>query len=197
MFLLLGVIIGGALGFFISKEIYQPSGKTVVSATVLREKLEKVMELTAVKSTYSERFQERYDDGYWGDVWDKQVDIDASGTAHFGYDLRDCRIDLNESAKTATISLSSDAKLLSLEHDIEITGTSDGWLTYLTYRDYNSSWSKAKNELLRQAYSDGPAFQACWEQRQGVLEMMELMCTGAGWKVVVVDNAAPPDPDLQ
>ena len=144
------------------------------SATVMLDKIEKVVKLVAVEGNISEIYD--YKDYYSFDIapFRKKALVRVTAKVSAGYNFEKMEVKIDEEARIITIINFPDAEILSIDHDLDYYDISQGTFNRFTTEDYNKINSRAK-EFIAEKAKDSKLLDAAEEQKAELLDMISLL----------------------
>ena len=154
------------------------------NATVLLNRIEKVMKLVAVEGNISEIYD--YKDYMSFDIapFRKKALVRVNAKVSAGYDFEKMEVTVDESSKSIIVRNFPEAEILSIDHDLDYYDLSQGTFNRFTNEDYNMINSRAKSYVAEKA-KDSDLLQAAEEQKQELLDMINLLVQAGGWTLNV------------
>ena len=154
------------------------------NATVLLNRIEKVMKLIAVEGNISEVYD--YKEYFSFDIspFRKKALVRVNAKVSAGYDFEKMTVTVDEGSKTITIENFPDAEILSIDHDLDYYDITQGTFNRFTNEDYNMINSRAKEYVVEKA-KDSDLLQAAEEQKQELIEMLTLLIQAGGWSLTI------------
>ncbi|MFT6810210.1 MAG: hypothetical protein ACJA01_003453 [Saprospiraceae bacterium] len=161
--------------------------KTVVSATVLLERIEKVVKLTTVEGNFSEIYN--YKNHIVADIWPlrKKAIVRINAKVAVGYNFNDLNIDINNESHIITIQNFPEAEILSIEHDMNYYNFENGLFNMITNKDITEMGIKAKQFIADKAI-ESDLFNRAEEQKIELFDMLGLAMGASGWKLIYPDS---------
>ncbi len=158
--------------------------KKEVTATVLLERVEKVMKLVTVEGGFSEIYD--YKHHYFADIWPfrKKALVRVKAKVLVGYDFEKAIVDVDEDTKTIIINDMPPPEILSIEHDLEYYNMESGLFNVISNKDITEMGFEAK-EFIAEKAEESDLFDQAEEQRAELFEILELALEASGWKLVV------------
>ena len=152
------------------------------NATVLLNRIEKVMKLIAVEGNISEVYD--YKEYFSFDIspFRKKALVRVNAKVSAGYDFEKMVVTVDEGSKTIIIENFPDAEILSIDHDLDYYDISQGTFNRFTNEDYNMINSRAKEYVAEKA-KDSDLLQAAEEQKQELIDMLNLLIQAGGWSL--------------
>ena len=154
------------------------------NATVLLNRIEKVMKLIAVEGNISEVYD--YKEYFSFDIspFRKKALVRVNARVSAGYDFEKMRVTVDEESKTIFVENFPDAEILSIDHDLDYYDISQGTFNRFTNEDYNMINSRAKEYVAEKA-KDSDLLQAAEEQKQELIDMLNLLIQAGGWSLKI------------
>jgi hypothetical protein len=161
---------------------FQP--KKEVSATVLLERVEKVMKLVTVEGNFSEIYD--YKHHLIADVWPfrKKALVRVNAKVLVGYDFESASININEETKTITISNLPAPEILTIEHDLDYYNFENGLFNMISNKDITAMGFEAKEFIMEKA-KESDLFDQAEIQRKELFEVLQLAIEASGWTLIV------------
>lgn len=156
------------------------------NATVILDRIEKVVKLVAVEGNISEIYD--YKDYYSFDIapFRKKALVRVNAKVSAGYDFEQMTIKVEEENKIIRVENFPEAEILSIDHNLDYYDISQGTFNKFTTADYNKINSRAKTFVAEKAKDSG-LLDAAEEQKQELLEMIKFLVQGGGWKLEIED----------
>jgi lipopolysaccharide export LptBFGC system permease protein LptF len=157
------------------------------SATVMLDKIEKVVKLVAVEGNISEIYD--YKDYYSFDIapFRKKALVRVNAKVSAGYNFENMVIDVDETNKIIIIRNFPEAEILSIDHDLDYYDITQGTFNKFTTEDYNKINSRAKEYVAEKA-KDNKIIDAAQEQKKDLLDMISLLVKAGGWEIRIEDS---------
>ena len=154
------------------------------NATVILNKIEKVVKLVAVEGNISEIYD--YKDYVSFDIspFRKKALVRVNAKVSAGYNFEQLKIDVNDELKVIRISNFPDAEILSIDHDLDYYDIQQGTFNKFTTADYNKINARAKEYVASKAQESG-LLASAGEQKQELLEMIQFLIESGGWRLEV------------
>ena len=161
--------------------------KTEVSATVLLERIEKVVKLTTVEGTFSEIYN--YKNHIVADIWPlrKKALVRIKAKVAVGYNFDDLIIDINPEKHTISIPNFPDPEILSIEHDMDYYSFENGFFNMITNKDITEMGIEAKKFIADKAI-ESDLFERAEEQKMELFDMLRLAMEASGWKLIYPES---------
>ena len=171
-------------GWFVYRYLAQPS-KPTESATILLEKIRKVMKLTTVEGEFSEIYSYNEYSGYFTWFWDKKALVRVNATVAAGYDLTNLKMEADSVTHTLRIGPLPEPQILSIDHTLEYYDVSTGVFTGFSPEDYNRMNQRAK-DLIREQAMKSNLLPSAKEQGDQIFDVIRFMAESTGWQVVIL-----------
>ncbi len=164
--------------------------KETVQADVLLNSVEKVMKLTTVEGYFSEIYD--YKDYYFSDFlpFRKKALIRVKGKVSMGYNLNRINIRSDQATRTIYIGPLPEVEILSIDHDLDYYDVTEGVFNYFTEQDFSKLTANAK-ELIRSKALKSQLKGQAEAQTGEMLQMLDLLISNSGWKLVVEGANSP------
>lgn len=186
---LLTVFIAGA---WFSYQWFNNKSKeaTNVSATVLLERVREVCQLVTVEGEFSEIYRETNlrdvtlylpIPTHW--TFSKKALLQVKGKVLVGYDMKQVSIKIDSSAQLITLTNLPEPSILAIDHDIKYLNLEESFFNEFTPEDYTQLNANAK-KMLRKKASESPLIDQAQKQGIHLLDAINFMANGIGWKVV-------------
>ena len=184
--LLIGVVVLAFVlgGWLVYRYLAQPS-KPTESATILLEKIRKVMKLTTVEGEFSEIYSYNEYSGYFTWFWDKKALVRVNATVAAGYDLTNLKMEADSVTHTLRIGPLPEPQILSIDHTLEYYDVSTGVFTGFSPEDYNRMNQRAK-DLIREQAMKSNLLPSAKEQGDQIFDVIRFMAESTGWQVVIL-----------
>lgn len=163
------------------------SPRTEVSATVLLERIEKVVKLTAVEGSFSEIYN--YKNHIMADIWPlrKKALVRIQANVAVGYNFEDLQIDIDDASKTITISSFPQPQILSIDHNLDYYNFENGLFNMISNKDITAMGEEAK-EFISTKATESDLFEKAEEQKGELFEMLQLAMSASGWKLILPES---------
>ena len=157
--------------------------KKEVSATVLLEKIEKVVKLTTVEGSFSEIYN--YKQHNLADLWPfrKKALVRINAKVSVGYDFERLTIEVDEAAKRIIIKNIPEPEILSIEHDLDFYNIENGLFNMITNEDFTEMGFEAK-KFIKDKVAETTLFEEAEEQRKELFEMLFLAQRLGEWEII-------------
>lgn len=189
--LLIGAVaLAFLLGGWLAYRFFAPPPKPVENATVLLEKIRKVLKLTTVEGDFSEIYNYSEYSGYFTWLWDKKALVRVKATVAAGYDLSNLKMEVDSVTHTLRIGPLPEPQILSIDHTLEYYDVSTGVFNSFSPDDYNRMNQRAKDLVHEQALKSN-LLPSAKEQGDKVFDIIRFMAESTGWQVVIVPGVAP------
>ena len=154
------------------------------NAVVLLNRIEKVMKLVAVEGNISEVYD--YKEYFSFDIspFRKKALVRVNAKVSAGYDFEKMTVTVDEDSRTIIVENFPEAEILSIDHDLDYYDISQGTFNRFTNEDYNMINSRAKQYVAEKA-KDSELLQAAEEQKQELIDMLNLLVQAGGWKLKI------------
>jgi len=164
--------------------------KTEVSATVLLERIEKVVKLTTVEGSFSEIYN--YKNHIVADIWPlrKKALVRVKAKVAVGYNFENLNIEVDEENHVILIKNFPEPEILSIEHDMDYYNFENGLFNMITNKDITEMGIEAK-EFIAEKAKESDLFSQAEEQKTELFEMLKMAMEVSGW------NLTYPSPKLQ
>lgn len=188
--ILLGIVsLLAILGILSISNFWQKwaNPKTEVSATVLLERIEKVVKLTTVEGNFSEIYN--YKNHIVADIWPlrKKALVRIKAKVAVGYNFDDLIIDINSETRTISIPNFPEPEILSIEHDMDYYNFENGFFNMITNKDITEMGIEAKKFIADKAI-ESDLFERAEEQKMELFDMLRLAMEASGWKLIYPES---------
>lgn len=190
LLLISAVALAFLLGGWLTYRFFAPPPKPVENATVLLEKIRKVLKLTTVEGDFSEIYSYSEYSGYFTWLWDKKALVRVKATVAAGYDLSNLKMEVDSVTHTLRIGPLPEPQILSIDHSLEYYDVSTGVFNSFSPEDYNRMNQRAK-DLVREQALKSNLLPSAKEQGDKVFDIIRFMAESTGWQVVIVPGTAP------
>lgn len=179
-FLLYGILLllVAAASWFVGYKSSIFTSVTEENSSVVMERIEKVTKLATVEGQFAEIYDYRHSYTNW--PFEKKALVKVQAKALIGYDLSSIEIHTDDVTKTVKLSAFPDAELLSLDHDLEYYDLQEGLFNRFTPTDLTQINKQAKSFIV-QKVMQSELLQASEEQRQSMIDLLEMSLTSMGW----------------
>ena len=156
--------------------------KTEVSATVLLERIEKVVKLTTVEGNFTEIYN--YKNHITADIWPlrKKALVRVNAKVAVGYNFENLSINVNHEEHTITIEKFPNPEILSIEHDMDYYNFENGLFNMITNKDITDMGIEAKQFIADKAI-ESDLFERAEEQKSELFDMLAMAMQVSGWKL--------------
>lgn len=184
--LLIGAVaLAFVLGSWLVYRFLAPAPKPAESATILLEKIRKVIKLTTVEGEFSEIYSYNEYSGYFTWLWDKKALVRVNATVAAGYDLANLKMEADSLTHTLRIGPLPEPQILSIDHTLEYYDVSTGVFTSFSPEDYNHMNQRAK-DLIREQALNSNLLPSAKEQGDKIFDVIRFMAESTGWQVVIL-----------
>lgn len=184
LYLVLLVLLVGGIWWMNTEWARRSKVQTTQNATILLERIQKVVKLTTVEGYFSELYENRsfqYFDIY---PFQKKMLVRVKAKVSAGFDLEPLSVETDEPNKTIWINALPEPMILSIDHDLDYYDISEGFFTSFSEADYNKIQSEAK-ELIRKKASESSLLAEATAQGKDFLEMIRLIVESSGWQLKI------------
>lgn len=187
----------GLLGFWAAKAWFEQKQATTsrAKATVLLERVEKVMKLVTVEGNFTEYYDETMDRNIvlylpLPSTWrfSKTAYLEVTGKVMVGYNLEQVEVVVDSLNRRLILRNLPEAEILSIDHELRYKNLEESFFNGFTPEDYTQLNKNAKTVLMEKAQESGLIAQAA-EQGNQMLDVIRFMAEGVGWTVVVEGEA--------
>ncbi len=184
--LLLGLLlILSGIGLYSIYSFWADRGpKEEVKATVLLERIEKVMKLVTVEGNFSEIYD--YKNHYVADIWPfrKKALVRVKAKVLVGFDFEKVELTIREDDKSITIKEIPLPEIISIEHDMDYYNFENGLFNMITNKDITEMGTRAKQFIVDKA-EESDLFDRAEEQRIELFELLETAISASGWTLEI------------
>lgn len=180
----------GAIGLYnIYSFFYDRVPKKEVKATVLLDRIEKVVKIVTVEGNFSEIYD--YKHHFIADIWPfrKKALVRIKAKVLVGYDFEKVKIVTDEKTRTIRISNIPDPEILSIEHDMDYYNFENGLFNMITNKDITEMGFEAKDFIAKQAI-ESDLFVQAEKQRRELFELLELAIQNSGWTLEINEHSS-------
>ena len=158
--------------------------KTEESGGILIERIQNVMKFIAIEGQFAEIYNYKDYVGY--DIWPlrKTALIRVNAKVSVGYDLNDISITRDELSKTITITNFPEAKILSIDHDLDYYDMQQGLFNVITNQDVTKMSAQAK-KFIEDKAENSILFERVETQKQEIIKLLEHLMTDSDWKLII------------
>lgn len=191
VFAIIGVIaISLLLGWILGKKSQLFNKNETVSASVVVEKMEKVMKLATIEATLSEIY--KYEDYYSFDIsfFRKKALLRVSAKVLAGYDMGKLKFTLDTINRKVIIEGIPDAEILSIDHTLDYYDIDEGFFNSFDPKTYNHINTNAK-EYIRKVALNSDILKEARDKKDEMIEMWAAVLTGIGYEVEVKTLPSP------
>ena len=184
--ILIALLIVFALigGYSLYNFLNNLGAKKEVSATVLLERVEKVMKLVTVEGNFSEIYD--YKHHLIADIWPfrKKALVRVNAKVLVGYDFEKVLVDLDHENRILSFTNIPQPEILSIEHDMDYYNFENGLFNMITNKDITEMGFEAKEFIAKKA-EESDLYVKAEEQRLDLFEVLELAIEASGWTLNV------------
>ena len=184
-FYILLLILGGVLGFYIARGIFNPiQEQKRESAEVLLEKIEKVAKLIAVEGHFSEIYE--YNDFRYHDIAPlrKKALIRVHATVAAGYDLEGMSIEVHEDQKRIILPLPSEPTILSIDQRLSYYDIQEGVFNTFDEKDLTELQNRTR-DVIRSKALESDLLETAREQGEDWIDMLKSLAEASGWTLEI------------
>lgn len=190
--LALVAVLAFALGIWLTWQWTKPSKEETASqATVLLERVRKVMKLVTVEGDFIEHYNETNIRNFTLYLpfpstfsFSKQALVDVTGTVLVGYNMEQVETELDIENQRIILRNLPKPEILSIDHNIDYYNIEESFFNSFTPKDYTQLNKNAKETLRKKALESSLLVEAA-EQGNQLLEVMRFMVQSAGWTLEV------------
>lgn len=198
--LLLGVIPGLALGFFIATWYNKKRNakSATVQSTVLLEKIRNVCKLITVEGEFSEVFAHRDAKTLFFNLlsMEKKALIIVKAKVLIGFDLSGIHIDMDNENRQVRLAHFPEPEILSMETDLEYYDVKKGIINKFSENDLTYMNKKSK-EFIRKKVERSYLFDIAQNQASETISVIKQLIDSVGWVLVTSYNAIEKQDDIQ
>ena len=194
--LTLALILSFAIGFYSGLGYNSQKFKSEVGSTLMLERIREVFKVAAMEAEYSELFTHK--DYAWFDLspFRKVALIRVKAKVLAGFDLDTSQVKIDEKLKTIFLHFHSNAKILSLDHQLDYYDLQQGTFNYFTPQELTLIQDKARDIILRKA-EGSDLLKRADARRLELVQAIDELCKNLGWKVEMVISPEPKRPFIQ
>jgi len=182
IYAVIAVIIAGLAwyaGFkynFNKKQVFE-------NKTAIMEKVDKVLKLVAVEGHISEIYS--YKDYYYYDIslLRKTALVRVNAKVSVGYDLEGLNLHIDEQNRVIELGNFPEPEILSMDHNLEYYDLDEGTFNNFSDTELTQINTSAKDYSLEKA-KESDLFVKADEQKQEILEFLEMLATSGGYTFV-------------
>lgn len=185
---LLAFLLGGAVFWAFARP---PVQSTVDESTILLEQVRKVSKLVTVEGDVHELFNRTQTRNVTLYLplpaklsFDKEASVRVSGKVLVGYDLSEMAVEIDDAAKTVTLSNLPEPEIIAIDHEVIYKDLEESWFNTFTAKDY-SDLNLAAKERLRDKALQSTLMGEAREQGNAIVETIRFMAEGAGFTLVI------------
>ncbi len=194
------ILITAVLAFLLGVAVFwgisnTGSSRTHAEATVLLEQVRKVAKLVTVEGDVSELYNSTktrtvtlYLPLPAHFSFDKQATVQVAGTVLVGYNLEQLTVEVDEASQTVFIGNLPEPEILAIDHELTYRNLEESWFNSFSAEDYSALNREAKERLRNEALNSS-LMEEARAQGNALLETIELLAGGAGYRVVVEGRA--------
>lgn len=198
--LLLGVIPGLALGFFIATWYNKKRNakSATVQSTVLLEKIRNVCKLITVEGEFSEVFAHRDAKTLFFNLlsMEKKALIIVKAKVLIGFDLSGIHIDMDNENRQVRLAHFPEPEILSMETDLEYYDVKKGIINKFSENDLTYMNKKSK-EFIRKKVERSYLFDIARNQASETISVIKQLIDSVGWVLMTSYNAIEEQDDIQ
>ena len=161
--------------------------KTEEQATILLEKIKTVSKLITVEGYMTEIYDYKEYYGYDWSPFRKKALLRVKAKVSAGVDLGNMNIKVLPEQKTIQISGIPPAEILSIDHEVDYYDLQEGTFNNFTADDYTRLNTNAK-DFIRAKAEESELMTTANEQAQKMIEMLQMLIEGEGWKMEKVEE---------
>lgn len=165
--------------------------KTSLSQEVVLEQIKNVVKLGTVEGYFSEVYDYKEHFGPELSFFTKKALIRVKAKILAGFDLESIKINVDEKARTVTISNIPDPQIISIEHDLDYYDITEGIFNSFTTEDYNRMNVQAKAYIKNVALKSG-LMENSKSQLDSHLQVLKVLMNSYGWKLEIENSKLPP-----
>jgi len=194
LFFLLGAVVGVIvyISWWERKSSYNPMPEE--KQHILLERISKVAKLVTVEGEYTATNE--YNDYFWANIgiFSKTMVINTKAKIFVGYDLKEATFAADSVKKVIRVSNLPKAKVLALEHDIDIPFKHEG-----LFSGFSSEELTAIGVVVKKRLKDSTVVAPLLEQaeKEGIatLDIIRVLVEQGGWTFEIVrDSTQKPMP---
>jgi hypothetical protein len=190
------ILITAILAFLLGLSVFwgfsrSSIAETRTEATVLLEQIRKVTKLVTVEGDVSEIYHSTKTRNVTLYLplpahlrFDKEATVQVQGKVLVGYDLEQLRIDVDDAARTVTLSNLPEPTILAIDHELTYRNLEESWFNSFTAEDYSALNKEAKERLRNEALRSKLMGEARLEGN-GIIETIRFLVTAAGYSFVL------------
>lgn len=183
--MILSLVLSFAIGFYAGIGFTTQKVKSEVGSTLMLERIREVFKVAAMEAEYSELFTHK--DYTWFDLspFRKVAIVRVKAKVLAGFDLDTSQVKIDEKKKTIFLHFQSNAKILSLDHQLDYYDLQQGTFNYFTPQELTLIQDKARDIILRKA-EGSDLLQKADARRLELVKAIDELCKNLGWRVEMV-----------
>jgi len=186
------VVLAFAAGGWLTWSFMQPTPEqTEQRATVLLERVRKVMKLVTVEGDFTERYNETNIRNFTVYLpfpstfsFPKQALIDVTGTVLVGYNMEQVKVETKTDEQRIILKNLPEPEILSIDHEINYYNIEESFFNSFSAKDYTQLNKNAK-DVLRQKALESDLLAEAEKQGNQLLDVLDYMVSSAGWTLEV------------
>ncbi|MDH3649081.1 MAG: DUF4230 domain-containing protein [Saprospiraceae bacterium] len=169
-------------GFWLAQKFSFPwlDRNVAEDSAVVLDRIKDVTKLIAVEGYFSEIYDYKDYYGYDWSIFRKKALIRIKAKVSMGFDLENMDIRTIPEKRTIQISRLPQAKILSIDHQLDYYDISEGTFNSFTTEDLNDLNEKAKNFIVEVALQSD-LVQEADKKGDELMETLAFLVEGAGW----------------
>jgi len=191
-FVVIIALLAFAAGGWLTWSFTRPTlEQTESQATVLLERMRKVMKLVTVEGDFVERYNETNIRNFTVYLpfpstfsFPKQALIDVTGTVLVGFDMEQVEVEMKPDEQRIILKNLPEPSILSIDHAINYYNIEESFFNSFSAKDYTQLNKNAK-EVLRKKALESDLLAEAEKQGNQLLDVLGYMASSAGWTLEV------------
>ncbi len=181
-FLLLLLILAGA--WYSGFKYRFAEKKTEISQEAILEQVKNVLKLGTVEGYFTDIYSYKEYFGFDISPFQKKALIRVKAKVLAGLDLKNIKIDIDDSKKTIVISNITKPGIISIDHDLDYYDITEGTFNTFTVEDYNKMNKQAKLFIQRKAM-DSQLLSKSREEFDKHIDLLKKLLNSYGWTLTL------------
>jgi len=186
MDLLLGIISGTLLSYFLMSFFYKKKGseQTVSQSVILIEKIKSVCKLITVEGDFAEIYHYESTKNHFLNIISskKKAILLINAKVHVGFDLSQIKLEANNKTREIIISHFPEPSVLTIETDVKYYDKTEGLFNKFEATDLTELNKESKSFIVNKIPESGLLITAKKEALDTIL-MIEKLIETSGWKL--------------
>ncbi len=182
----IGIILGGALMYFLFKRFGQLRKKELTEhqSSVLLDKIKSVCKLVTIEGDFAEIYKYENTKNQFMDLLSskKKALVVINAKAQIGYDLKKLLVHADNAKKRIILTNFPQPEVLSIQPELDFYDVQNGLFNSFTPEDLTNINKEAKKHIADKIPESGLMETARREAREAIL-LMESIVETIGWKL--------------